>query len=216
MLWTIVLCQGYVGFEMNLNYFGKGYNEAYLGFGGMDNNCFGAGLAASLGPAVALAIASKTWYSRAAASISAVLILHTALLTFSRGTMLGMVAVGLVAFVMMPKRPKHMAALFVTLLIAIRLTGPELAHRYSSTFVATEERDSSAESRIDLWRDCLTVIRQHPVFGVGPANWAIIASSRPTASGWRWRPERESPARLHCCSSSAFLPRGCGRSPANV
>ena len=44
MLWTIVLSQGYVGLEQNINYLVKGYNTAAEGFGGMDNNCFAVSL----------------------------------------------------------------------------------------------------------------------------------------------------------------------------
>jgi probable O-glycosylation ligase (exosortase A-associated) len=177
MLWTIVLAQGYVGLEMHINYLLKGRNTAAEGFGGMDNNCFGASLVTVLGPAIALMISSKSWLGRGLAAVSAALILHTTLLTFSRGAMVGLVAVALTAFVMMPKRPKYLAALAVTLLLAVQFTGPELAKRYSTVFAPAEERDGSAESRLDLWRNCLQVVKEHPVFGVGPANWRIIAAS---------------------------------------
>lgn len=180
MFWTIVLAQGYVGLEMNINYLFKGYNTASAGFGGMDNNCFGASLVTVLGPALALMISSKSWWSRAIAGLSAALILHTALLTYSRGTMVGLLAVGAAAFIMMPKRPKHLAALAVTLLVTLRFIGPQLADRYATTFVAAQQRDASAESRIDLWRDCLQVVEAYPILGVGPANWGVIA----TNYGW--------------------------------
>jgi probable O-glycosylation ligase (exosortase A-associated) len=176
MFWAIVLAQGYVGFEMNLEYL-RGVNLAQNGFGGMDNNCFGASLVATIGPAVALAIASKTWYERLIASACAALILHTILLTFSRGAMVGFIAVGFAAVVMMPKRPKHLAAVLIVFAIAFRFTGPELAERYWTTIAPAEDRDASAESRIDLWRDCILVIEQYPIFGVGPANWRVIAAS---------------------------------------
>jgi O-antigen ligase len=175
LLWTIVLAQGYVGFEQNVNYLVKGYNTAGEGFGGMDNNCFGVSLVTVLGPAVALMVSSKTWSARALAAIAAALILHTTFLTFSRGAMLGLIAVALTAFVMMPKRPKYIGALVLTGLISLRFIGPQLADRYSSTFVSAEARDSSSESRLDLWKSCLQVIEEYPVFGVGPANWHIIA-----------------------------------------
>jgi probable O-glycosylation ligase (exosortase A-associated) len=175
MLWTIVLTQAYVGLEMHIDYLVKGFNTASEGFGGMDNNCFGATLATVLGPAIALMMSSRGWTARALAGISAALILHTALLTFSRGTMVGLLAVGLVAFVLMPKRPKHLGALVVTVAIALYFTGPQLWDRYASTFAAAEERDGSAESRLELWQDCIHVIKEHPVFGVGPSNWVVIA-----------------------------------------
>jgi O-antigen ligase len=176
MLWVMVLAMGYVGFEMHIQYLSRGFNHAHVvGFGGMDNNCFGAALAAMIGPAVALVVTSRTWYERAAASVAGLLILHTAILTFSRGTMVGLIAVGLVALVMMPKRPKYMAALVIALAIALRLSGPEVVARFATTFAETEERDGSAQSRVDLWRDCLMVVGDYPVLGVGPANWRVIA-----------------------------------------
>jgi probable O-glycosylation ligase (exosortase A-associated) len=175
MLWTIVLCQGYVGLEMHISYVVKDYNLAASGFAGMDNNCFGASLVTVLGPAIALMISSKTWVGRVAAGASAALILHTIMLTFSRGAMVGLLAVAVTAFVMMPKRPKFIGALVLTIAVAAYFTGPQLMDRYASTFVPGEERDASAESRLDLWKDCLEVIKEYPVFGVGPANWRVVA-----------------------------------------
>lgn len=177
ILWTIVLAQGYVGFENNLNYVVKGYNTAAEGFGGMDNNCFGASLVTVLGPALALMISSRTIASRLLAAAASALILHTILLTYSRGTLVGLVALGVVAFVVMPKNPKYIGALLITALVAARFVGPQLAERYSTIVASEEERDSSAESRLDLWRDCLKVVSEYPVFGVGPANWRVVAKN---------------------------------------
>jgi putative inorganic carbon (HCO3(-)) transporter len=177
LLWTIVLAQGYVGFEMNLNYLFKGFNEAAEGFGGMDNNFFGASLVCVIGPALMLALTSKTWWSRCLATVAGVLILHTILLTFSRGAMLGLVAVVIAVVVIMPKRPKYIAAVLVVVLLAARLVGPQLASRYGTIFVEEEGRDASSETRLDLWRDCLKVIAAYPVFGVGPWNWSVVAES---------------------------------------
>ena len=176
MLWVIVLAQGYVGLEQNINYLVKGYNSAALGFGGMDNNCFAASLVTVLGPALALMISSTRWYSRVLACAAAAFILHTTFLTFSRGAMIGLIALAVTAFVIMPKRPTYIAALLLTGLIAARFVGPELLNRYKSAFAAPDERDASSESRLELWMSCLEVIELYPVLGVGPANWKIIAS----------------------------------------
>lgn len=176
MLWVIVLAMGYVSFEMNLEYV-RGFNIAGEGFGGMDNNCFGVALVSTIGPAVTLGLGAKKWSERLLAAGSAALILHTTLLTFSRGAMVGLLAVGATAFVIMPKRPKYMGALLVVGLIALRLTGPQLMARYSTTMAESEERDGSAESRIDLWRDCLKLTMENPVFGIGPGNFPVVAAS---------------------------------------
>jgi O-antigen ligase/polysaccharide polymerase Wzy-like membrane protein len=179
LLWTIVLTQGYVAFEQNLAYL-KGFNAAAEGFGGMDNNFFGASLVTVIGPAIVLSVTASNWSGRILAAAAAALILHTILLTFSRGTMLGLVAVGATAAFLMPKRPKYIAAMLVVAILVVRFTGPQLAARYATTFASEEERDQSAESRVDLWKDCLKVIQRFPVLGVGPANWQMIA----TEYGW--------------------------------
>jgi probable O-glycosylation ligase (exosortase A-associated) len=176
MLWVMVLAMGYVSFEMNLEYF-RGNNVAGEGFGGMDNNCFGVALVSAIGPAVALGLGATKWSERVAAGVSAALILHATLLTFSRGAMVGLLAVGATAFVVMPKRPKHIAALVLVGLIALRLTGPQLMARYATTTAESDQRDDSAESRLDLWADCLKLAAEHPLFGVGPANFHVVAAS---------------------------------------
>jgi probable O-glycosylation ligase (exosortase A-associated) len=177
MLWTLVLSMGYVGFELNLAYLTKGFNMAYYGFGGMDNNTFGAGLVTAMGPALALAISARTWLGRGLAALSAALILHTILLTFSRGTFVGFIVMGVVAVIMMPKRPKYLLAIIVVALLAARFTGPQLASRYSTILASSDDRDASAQSRVELWMDCLDVVWAYPILGVGPTNWRNIAAS---------------------------------------
>jgi len=176
MLWIIVAAMGYVSFENNLAYV-QGYNIAGEGFGGMDNNCFGVALVSTIGPAIALGLGARTWYERLGAAVCAALILHTTLLTFSRGAMVGLLVVGATAFIMMPKRPKYLAVLALVGLLALRLTGPQLMARYATTIAEGEERDGSAESRIDLWRDCIKLTIQNPMFGVGPGNFPVVAQS---------------------------------------
>jgi len=176
MLWIIVAAMGYVSFENNLAYL-RGFNIAAEGFGGMDNNCFGVALVATIGPAIALGLGAKNWYERLGAAVCAALILHTTLLTFSRGAMVGLLVVGATAFLMMPKRPKYLAVLALVGLLAIRLTGPQLLARYATTVAEGEERDGSAESRLDLWADCIKLTIENPIFGIGPGNFPVVAAS---------------------------------------
>jgi len=182
LLWTLVLCQGYVGFEENLTYL-KGFNTAAEGFGGMDNNFFGLSLVTMMGAAVALTLSARSWIERGLAALSVALILHTTMLTFSRGAMLGLITVGLTAAVMMPKQPKYVGGLLIVLLLAARLTGPQLLERYGTAFASSEARDGSSQNRVDLWKDCLKVVQSYPLFGVGPANWRTISSNYGWTSG---------------------------------
>ena len=172
--WLIVLGHAYLGFEMNLEYL-RGYNKAADGLLG-DNNSFAISMVSALGPAMFLGLAANRWWQKALAFGSAALIMHTVLLTFSRGGILAMAITGAVVLVVMPKRPTYLLGILVVAALAIRFTGPELEKRFMSTFAAAEERDGSAQSRLDLWRDCLIVIRQYPVVGVGPSHWPLVAS----------------------------------------
>jgi putative inorganic carbon (HCO3(-)) transporter len=177
MMWTIVLAQGYVSLELNITYL-RGFNQvAFMGFGGMDGPSFGISVVTTIGPAIALFLAASTWRERALAAAATLLMLHATLLTFSRGAFVGVIAVFLTAFIVLPKRPKYLAAMLVVGLLAIRLTGPELMQRYASTFAESDERDTSSGSRVELWLDCLKVVESRPLFGVGPWNWRVVASS---------------------------------------
>jgi O-antigen ligase len=183
MLWIIVIVQAYISFEMNLAYL-QGYNRAHEeGYGGMDNNCFGLTLVTAFGATIGLLFGSKGLVARAVACAAGLMILHTIQLTFSRGALLGLLVAGTVAVIIMPKRPRYVLAAAAVLLITIRLTGPELAARYETTFAETENRDESAAGRLELWADCLTVIASEPFLGVGPRNWPVIAEQFGWARG---------------------------------
>jgi probable O-glycosylation ligase (exosortase A-associated) len=176
LLWVIVIAQGYVCLDMNRMYLEQGYNRPFAeGFGGMDNNSFAISVLTTTGGAFGLALSAKTYRSKAIATGAMLLMLHTILLTFSRGAFVSLLAVAVAAIVLMPKRPKYFGAIFVVALIAFRLTGPELSERLATTFAPREERDGSAESRLDLWKDTITVISEEPILGVGPLNWPLVA-----------------------------------------
>jgi putative inorganic carbon (hco3(-)) transporter len=185
LLWIIVGAQAYVGFDLNMSYL-QGRNEAYaIGYGGMDNNSLGISLVAVIGAAAGLLLSASGWRERLAAAPAVLVLLHTILLTFSRGAMLGLVAAGVTAFLVMPKRPRYLAAIVVVMLITLRFTGPELAARFESAFADSEDRDGSAQSRFDLWRDCFTVAVGQPFLGIGPKNWPLIAAN------YGWPPGKE-------------------------
>lgn len=176
MLWTIVIAHGYIGYEMNSAYYFDGYNRVMdQGYGGMDNNSFGLSLVTVLGPAIALALAAKRWPERMLALVCAALILHTTILTYSRGALLGLIFVGLAAFVIIPKRPSFLIIIFVGALIGIRLAGPEVVARFSTTFAEEDDRDYSSESRVNLWKACWAIAEKNPLFGVGPRNFPVVA-----------------------------------------
>ncbi len=175
LAWAMVLGSGYVGGEMNWSYL-NGYNRASVeGLLG-DNNSFAVSMVAAVGPAIFLGLSTKSPWKKALAFGCALLCMHTVLLTFSRGGILSLAITGAVVAILMPKRPSYLLALVLTAAIGVRLMGPEVTSRFMTTFASEEQRDASAESRIQLWGDCITVMQRHPVFGVGPWHWPRIAS----------------------------------------
>jgi O-antigen ligase len=151
-------------------YFG-GYNRLWLeGFGGMDNNCNAIALVTCVGLSAFLGLAAERWWQRALAFTSTALMVHAILFSFSRGGMLSLCVTGLVAFLLIPKRPIYYLGFAIALVGAIQLAGPQVVARFGTAFASSEERDYSGESRLQLWSACIDSIQKRP-FGVGPSNW---------------------------------------------
>jgi putative inorganic carbon (HCO3(-)) transporter len=177
LAWIVVVAHGYVSLELNLSYLGGRNLVAEIGYGTMDNNTFAISLVACVGPALFLALHAKRLWQKAVALGSAALIIHTVLLTFSRGGMLALIITGVVCFLIMPKRPMYLAMMIAAVVVTLRFTGPQLVERFNTIFVAEEERDSSASSRVYLWLDCIKAMIDNPLTGVGPGNWRIIVGT---------------------------------------
>ncbi len=176
LAWVITLSYGYVAFELNLSYVKDGFNQInVLGFGGMDNNSATIGFVTSFGLAFFLGMESNVLWRKALGLICAGLIGHVVLLSFSRGGMLSLICSGLACFVLLPKRPQHLLVYAIAIILGIRLAGPEVLERFASVFSDPEDRDYSAQSRLDLWKACWEVMLQRPIFGLGPDHWTLVA-----------------------------------------
>lgn len=178
MLWVIVACHGYIAWDMNSWYYLRGYNFVREnGYGYMDNNSFGLSLVTVIGLAAALALASNKWHEKIAAVTCAVLILSTIMLTYSRGALVGLFVVGFAALLFVPKKPSYVALMLLAALAVGRLMGPEVIARFSTTFAEEEDRDASAQSRVDLWKACLEIGLSSPLVGIGPRGFPTVAAS---------------------------------------
>lgn len=179
LAWTILSAQGYMAFEMNSYYFG-GYNLLrWEGFGGMDNNSAAIALVTGIGLAFFLGVHSEKLWHKGVAFFFAALMANAILFSFSRGGMLGMIVAGMGAFIVIPKRPRTYAILGLAVVAAAVMAGPEVRDRFMTTFVKKQggEREASAQSRVDLWSDCIDVMKKNPVMGCGPNQWPMIAST---------------------------------------
>ena len=176
LAWVIVVCQGYVCFEMNLWYF-RGYNYLYfIGFAGHDNNSAAIGIVASLGVAFFLFLNTESVMKKAIIGAFMAFTLHSILFSFSRGAMLAtIIGVG-ISFFLIKKTSLHYTMFACMLLAGIIMAGPEVRARFMRTFeVKHGKREASAQSRLDLWKDCYTVFCRDPYFGCGPDHWPTHA-----------------------------------------
>jgi O-antigen ligase len=106
---------------------------------------------------------------------AAALMAHCVMFSFSRGGMLALCITGAAATYFVAIQPRHWWALAVAIVLAVRLAGPEVIERFATTFVEGEERDESAQSRVDMWGNCWDIMLKNPVFGAGPRNFPLLA-----------------------------------------
>ncbi len=174
LAWVILLSQAYPAYELNMTYFG-GYNQLKEeGFASMDNNCYAISLVTCTGLTGFLAWHSERWWQKAIAAGSAAFMGHAVLLSFSRGGMLGLIVLAVVAFAVMPKGPKEYMAFALALAVGLGLAGNEVRARFGTSFADKDgKREESAESRLVLWAACWDTIQEKPVFGVGPNHMPL-------------------------------------------
>jgi probable O-glycosylation ligase (exosortase A-associated) len=170
LAWVIVLGQGFVAYEMNLVYY-QGYNRLYWeGFTG-DNNCTAIAMVAVAGPAFFLAMSSPRLWQKGVALLAFALMVNAVMFSFSRGGLLGLIITGVVAFFLVPKKPKHYLAFALAVMACFYLAGKEVRERFITTFADKEVRDKSAQSRVEMWRDCWDLMKRYPILGCGPENF---------------------------------------------
>jgi probable O-glycosylation ligase (exosortase A-associated) len=178
LAWVLVVSQGYVAYFLNDSYFANkgGFIRRFRedGFGGVDNNCVGIAMVAGAGCMVMLALYEKRWWRKLLLAGLAVLTAHVVLLGMSRGGMLGLIATGVVGFVIIPRKPSYYLGLALVVGVMLYLAGPQVRERFA-TVEQGANADESAHSRTLLWRDCADTCMNHPFLGVGPDNWWVVA-----------------------------------------
>jgi probable O-glycosylation ligase (exosortase A-associated) len=175
LAWVIALSVSYKALDLNQSFY-AGFNRLQeYGFGGMDNNCIAIELVAAVGFMFFFFFTAPKWWQKAIAAGSSGLLVNAIMFSNSRGGMLSLIVTGIVAFILIPKRPYHFAVLTVGILVALRLAGPATLERFYTTFADKEERDASADSRIELWKDCVELASGSPILGVGPRHFPVYA-----------------------------------------
>jgi probable O-glycosylation ligase (exosortase A-associated) len=180
LAWVLLLSQGYLALHFNVSYY-QGFNiVTLLGFGG-DNNTIAIGMVTAAGLAFFLGLAADRPWHKAVAFTVLLLIVNVVFFSFSRGGMLALLTLGVVVFMLIPKRVTHHIVFALAVLLALRLAGPEVRDRFATAFVSEENRDYSAQSRVELWGVCWDMMLNHPILGVGPDHFPL----RVHQYGWR-------------------------------
>ncbi len=173
--WVLMLSQAYVAYDMNQAYYG-GFNRALeVGFGGMDSNSVSIAMVCGAGLAFFLGMGEKVFWRRALCFLCAALMVHVPMFAESRGGQLAIIITGVVSFLLIPKRPKDYGIFALAVVAGLIMAGPSVRAEFSTIFLDEEERDASATSRVELWKDCWEVMQNNPITGVGPAHWQLIA-----------------------------------------
>jgi O-antigen ligase len=223
LAWVIAGSVSYKALELNRSFY-AGFNQLQeYGFGGMDNNCVAIELVAAVGFMFFFFFTAPKWWQKAIAAASCGLLVNAIMFSNSRGGMLSLIITGVVAFILIPKRPYHFAILTVGILVALRLAGPATFERFYTTFADKEERDASAESRLELWKDCVELAVDNPILGVGPKHFAYYAQRHlgwgtPKEAHSLWfqgSPNSVSPASASSSCSTLSACGGSGPSRAN-
>jgi len=170
MMWTVALGLGYNAYGINREYFEIGFCRyvyhtewAWLG-----SNQWSMLFVCSAAISFSLVFFSKRLWQKALAGILLLLSAHAVMLLESRGSMLGLIGMWLLAIIFMPKNKNTIGMMTLALTAVSLLAGPSVIQEFSSIFNEGENLDSSASSRMDLWRAGWLISMDYPLLGVGP------------------------------------------------
>ncbi|MDA8698010.1 O-antigen ligase family protein [Rhodopirellula sp.] len=180
LLALTLLGQSYNAYQINLDYFQTGFARwAYQDWGskGVDNNGYQLITLPIIGLALGFFCCTSEPKRKTAYLILAVLMAHQIMLSFSRGAMLGGLTMIPITWLLMPRGKKSGLYLLAGLFIGSVLAGPSVVKEFNTIFADEAERDTSAESRIYLWKAGWRITMDYPMFGTGPdAARRLVAS----------------------------------------
>jgi len=169
LCWAMILSQGWNAWNVNQLYFQRGFiNTKDFSWNFLDNNTYSISTVPIMAVALSICIAEKDKFRRLVSGFVFGLEVHQLMLLQSRGTMLGALVLGGLAFVFMPKSKVTVLLAIVGVCLTLMLAGPSVVNEFGSVFQQTEELDSSASSRYKLWSAGMGIMSDYPLLGVGP------------------------------------------------
>jgi len=174
LFWVLTLgalVLGLQAYSTPLSAFTAGRLETVGGTDFSTSNHLGGVLAALLF-IIGVQFLRSRWLGKGVCLLAGAFAANAIILTRSRGALLGIVSGGVVALLLAPK--KQRVKIFAGLLIAgaaiIYLTDPSFRHRAGTIMQDSEKRDTSAQSRLEIWQGAWRMFLDHPL-GVGAGNF---------------------------------------------
>jgi len=174
LLWTLVVGSFLLGLQAYTTpyrQFTSGRLETVGGPDFNEANYLGAFCVAML-PIIGMQFFRSGWVGKGVALVAGAFTANAIVLTRSRGATVGVVAGVVTAALAAPKRYRVpiLAGLIVAVAGFLYLSDPQFLNRASTILAEEEERDTSAQSRIELVMVGKQMLLDHP-FGIGAGNW---------------------------------------------
>lgn len=165
---SLILGAAYIGFECTVNERGDIVHNRLEGVGApgaTTANHFASMMIVILPMVAPFFWAGKLW-QKLIAIIAVPLIVNVVLLCNSRGAFLAAILSGIAMIAMAPKNFRKTAIKIVGLgaiAVFLLLGDARIVERFMSTFASSEERDNSAQSRLDFWKSGILMIGDYPL-----------------------------------------------------
>jgi O-antigen ligase len=174
VLWTLViggLILGLQAYDTPRSSFISGRLEKVGGPDFRDANAL-AGYLVVLIPIIGIKFLRSNWPGKLLCAASGAFAMNAIVLCRSRASVLGLAAGGIVLSILTPR--KYRLKIIICLIIVgcgfTYLMDPQFVNRTQTIFHDEENRDRSAQSRIEIWQGGIKMIKKHPE-GVGVGNF---------------------------------------------
>jgi probable O-glycosylation ligase (exosortase A-associated) len=180
LAWVLIISQTTIALAAHFSFYvaHTGNWIGNQGMGGYDNNDLAAGMVLICGLAFGLGLAETVAWRKWLALTCAALCVHATLMSYSRGGMLGVIMCGVATVILVMRERRHYKIVAIAILVALTLAGPPIRERFSTIFEAGKDTraDHSAENRVEYWKKGMEVMRENPIFGLGPGGFIVRRS----------------------------------------
>jgi probable O-glycosylation ligase (exosortase A-associated) len=169
----VTLTLSYLAYEMTFLYIFEGRVDIYHnGYSGLDNN--GAALMFAMGFPLAIFAwdGIRRWW-RWIFALAVPLILHTVMISYSRGAMLSIIVTIPLILIRMRRRLQVAILMPVAAAAILYMAGPAIRARFLT--IGQYEVDQSANSRFGSWQAGIRIANDYPIFGVGIRNSSLFS-----------------------------------------